>query len=84
MQRILLARALYRQPRVLFLDEATCQLDGDTERRVLDNLEALELTIVSVAHRESAIARAGRIVEVPRATRSKAGSRSSTSEWAAF
>lgn len=69
MQRILLARALYRQPRVLFLDEATCQLDGDTERRVLDNLEALELTIVSVAHRESAIARAGRIVEVPRATR---------------
>lgn len=68
-QRILLARALYRQPRVLFLDEATCQLDGQTERTVLDNLKSLELTIVSVAHRESAIARGGRIVELQSAVR---------------
>jgi ATP-binding cassette subfamily B protein RaxB len=39
-QRLLLARAVYRQPRVLFLDEATSQLDQVTERRVIENLGA--------------------------------------------
>jgi ATP-binding cassette, subfamily B, bacterial CvaB/MchF/RaxB len=49
-QRLVLARALYRQPRVLFLDEATNQLDAETERQVLANLRSLGITIVSVAH----------------------------------
>jgi ATP-binding cassette, subfamily B, bacterial CvaB/MchF/RaxB len=49
-QRILLARALYREPKVLFLDEATCHLDRSTETRVLDNLRSLEVTIVSISH----------------------------------
>ena len=63
-QRILLARALYRRPRILFLDEATSHLDHDTEREVLDNLEALDVTIVSVAHRGSVLARCDRVLRL--------------------
>jgi len=62
-QRLLLARALYRRPRILFLDEATSHLDQQTERRVIDNLQTLHVTIVSVAHRRNAIAAASRIIE---------------------
>jgi len=53
-QRLLLARALYREPSVLFLDEATNQLDPQTERQVLANLRTLGITIVSVAHGDRA------------------------------
>ena len=63
-QRLLLARALYRQPRVLFLDEATSNLDHATEVEVVANLESLDCTIISVAHRRNAIARAGRVVRL--------------------
>ena len=63
-QRILLARALYRSPRMLFMDEATSHLDGETERQVLDNLAALEMTIISVAHRHNALARGGRVIRL--------------------
>jgi ATP-binding cassette subfamily B protein RaxB len=63
-QRILLARALYRQPRLLFLDEATSHLDIDTERRVLDRLANSDMTIISVAHRPDVLARADRIIEL--------------------
>jgi ATP-binding cassette, subfamily B, bacterial CvaB/MchF/RaxB len=59
-QRLLLARALYREPRVLFLDEATSQLDERTERRVLTNLAGLSATIVSIAHGVQAIGLGGR------------------------
>jgi ATP-binding cassette subfamily B protein RaxB len=65
-QRILLARALYRQPRILFLDEATSHLDKDTETRVLDNLRALGITMVSVAHGENALALGGRQIQIKR------------------
>ncbi len=72
-QRVLLARALYRRPRILILDEGTANLDPDTERRVLDMLDSLSITRISVAHRETLLARAdrvflvggGRVVEVP-------------------
>jgi len=63
-QRILIARALYRNPRVLFLDEATSHLDGATERRVLDNLGTLDMTIISVAHRNNALAKGGRVIRL--------------------
>jgi len=62
-QRLLLARALYRRPRILFLDEATSHLDLQTESRVIDNLQTLHVTIVSVAHRRNAISAASRIIE---------------------
>jgi ATP-binding cassette, subfamily B, bacterial CvaB/MchF/RaxB len=60
-QRILIARALYREPSMLILDEATSQLDVATEKRVLENLKTLGITIIMSAHRPDAIAFAGRI-----------------------
>jgi ATP-binding cassette subfamily B protein RaxB len=63
-QRLLLARAIYRRPRVLFLDEATSQLDPATERRIIDNLAALDVTRVSIAHRSNALAAATRFIEL--------------------
>lgn len=72
-QRLSLARALLRQPRVLVLDEATSSLDSETERRIQRAIEGLhqKMTIVIVTHRLSMISGAdviyvldqGRIVE---------------------
>jgi ABC-type multidrug transport system fused ATPase/permease subunit len=58
-QRIDLSRALYRNPRVLILDEATGALDEDTETALLEALEELhgELTMIVIAHRLSTIQR---------------------------
>jgi ATP-binding cassette, subfamily B, bacterial CvaB/MchF/RaxB len=50
-QRVLLARALYRLPRILFLDEGTAHLDTEKEREINANLQHLSMTRVSVAHR---------------------------------
>ena len=60
-QRILIARALYLQPSLLVLDEATSHLDVQTERQVLKNLKNLGITIVMSAHRPDAIALADRV-----------------------
>jgi ATP-binding cassette subfamily B protein RaxB len=59
-QRVILARALYRRPRILFLDEATSHLDVERERVVSDAIHRLELTKVIVAHRPETIASADR------------------------
>ena len=59
-QRLLLARALYREPRILFLDEATSHLDELTESHVLKNLRSLGITTISVAHGENALKYSGR------------------------
>ena len=61
-QRILLARALYKQPRILFLDEATSALDIDRERSVNQAIRHLDLTRVIVAHRPETIATATRVI----------------------
>src|SRR4028118_526870 len=50
-QRVLLARALYRRPRILFLDEGTAHLDDDNERHINEGLRGLSITRISVAHR---------------------------------
>src|SRR5947209_20543662 len=50
-QRILPARALYRQPRMLFLDEGTAHLDVENEKRINASLRQLNITRISVAHR---------------------------------
>ena len=63
-QRILLARALYREPRVLFLDEATSHLDVARERSVNEAVRKLSLTRVIVAHRSETIASADRVVKL--------------------
>jgi len=61
-QRILLARALYRRPRLLFLDEATSHLDIQREAAVNQALQALNITRVIVAHRPDTIRSAQRVL----------------------
>ncbi|HSM22647.1 MAG TPA: peptidase domain-containing ABC transporter, partial [Rubrivivax sp.] len=61
-QRILLARALYKRPKILLLDEATSSLDLDRERTVNAAVKQLALTRVIVAHRPETIASAGRVI----------------------
>lgn len=63
-QRVLIARALYRNPKILFLDEGTAHLDPETERRIAENLRNLKITRISVAHREVAIEGANRVFRV--------------------
>jgi ATP-binding cassette, subfamily B, bacterial CvaB/MchF/RaxB len=58
MQRLVLARALYRRPRILFLDEATSHLDEATEAAIAAALRDLRMTRVIVAHRPATIAHA--------------------------
>jgi ATP-binding cassette subfamily B protein RaxB len=61
-QRILLARALYKEPRILFLDEATSALDVQKERAVNDAIRSLNLTRIIIAHRPETIASAERVI----------------------
>jgi ATP-binding cassette subfamily B protein RaxB len=65
-QRLLLARALYKEPRLLFLDEATSHLDVDNERLVGDAVRRLALTRVIVAHRPETIRSADRQIMLER------------------
>ncbi|MEN9631011.1 MAG: hypothetical protein RJA10_4239 [Pseudomonadota bacterium] len=61
-QRVLLARALYKRPRILLLDEATSALDVDRERQVNQAVRHLQPTRVIVAHRPETIASATRVI----------------------
>ncbi|MDO5639406.1 MAG: peptidase domain-containing ABC transporter [Neisseria sp.] len=63
-QRIILARALYRKPKILFLDEATSHLDTANEKAVNDNLKALNVCKIMVAHRKETIDSADRVVNL--------------------
>jgi ATP-binding cassette subfamily B protein RaxB len=56
-QRILLARALYRDPDALFLDEGTANLDAENEAAIADLIARLPVTRVIVAHRPALIER---------------------------
>jgi ATP-binding cassette subfamily B protein RaxB len=61
-QRVLLARALYKRPKILLLDEATSHLDVPRERLVTDSIKQMNITRVIVAHRPETIAAADRVV----------------------
>jgi ABC-type multidrug transport system fused ATPase/permease subunit len=65
-QRIGIARALYSNPQVLVLDEATSSLDTETERGVMDAVKALqgEKTVVIVAHRLSTVSYCSKIFSI--------------------
>ncbi|BBB64772.1 colicin V biosynthesis protein [Undibacterium sp. YM2] len=63
-QRVLLARALYKQPKVLALDEATSHLDVNNEHKVNQALGNLQLTRIMVAHRPETINTAERVVSI--------------------
>jgi ATP-binding cassette subfamily B protein len=63
-QRLLIARAVYKQPRLLLFDEATSALDASNERTIMDNLERFfrDRTAVVIAHRLSTVKHADQIV----------------------
>lgn len=61
-QRIYIARALYRKPGILFMDEATSSLDHESEGYINRAIKALNITRVIIAHRESTIASADRMI----------------------
>lgn len=61
-QRVVLARALYRKPRILFLDEATSHLDVECERMVNEAVGRMRMTKLIIAHRPETIASADRVL----------------------
>lgn len=61
-QRLLLARAIYHEPRLLVLDEATSHLDIHTEARVNQSLRGLAVPCIMVAHRPETVLKADRIL----------------------
>jgi ATP-binding cassette, subfamily B, bacterial CvaB/MchF/RaxB len=63
-QRILLARALYRDPKVLILDEATSHLDSESEAAINQAIKRLDITRIVIAHRPSTIASAERVIHI--------------------
>jgi ATP-binding cassette subfamily B protein RaxB len=62
MQRILLARALYRRPKLLVMDEGTAHLDAEHESRVNRAIAAMGITRIVVAHRRETLAAAERVI----------------------
>jgi ATP-binding cassette subfamily B protein RaxB len=63
-QRILLARALYRDPKILFLDEGTAHLDIARERMIHATLKELKITRISVAHRPDMATGTDRVLRI--------------------
>lgn len=63
-QRIILARALFRDPRILVLDEATSHLDEERERDVNASIKAHVSTRVTIAHRAATIRMADRVINL--------------------
>ncbi|MET8792077.1 NHLP bacteriocin export ABC transporter permease/ATPase subunit [Streptomyces pseudogriseolus] len=61
-QRLMIAQALIRRPRVLFFDEATSALDNETQRTVIESTKALRATRIVIAHRLSTVLDADRVV----------------------
>ncbi|KVN23235.1 ABC transporter [Burkholderia stagnalis] len=61
-QRVLLARAFYRKPAILVLDEATSHLDVERERSINDAVRAMNVTRIIIAHRPETIRSADRVI----------------------
>jgi len=73
-QRVLIARALYRRPRILILDEGTSHLDLENERAVNAALSQLAITRPVVAHRPETLRAAGRVITLEGGVAREAGS----------
>lgn len=63
-QRVVLARALYRNPHILFMDEATSHLDVENEMEVNSRIQQLNITRIIVAHRPETIRSADKIIDI--------------------
>ncbi|WP_269447413.1 ATP-binding cassette domain-containing protein [Bibersteinia trehalosi] len=63
-QRLFIARALYKKPKILFMDEATSHLDEKNEEIVNQAISQLNITRVIVAHRQSTIRSADRVIQL--------------------
>ncbi|MCL1142744.1 peptidase domain-containing ABC transporter [Shewanella gaetbuli] len=61
-QRLLLARALYQHPKILFMDEATSHLDVDNEAKISEQIKHLDITRIIIAHRPETIKQAQRLL----------------------
>ncbi|MGW2464601.1 NHLP bacteriocin export ABC transporter permease/ATPase subunit [Streptomyces sp. NPDC001761] len=61
-QRLMIAQALIRRPRILFFDEATSALDNDTQRVVIDSTRKLNATRIVIAHRLSTVMDADQVI----------------------
>lgn len=61
-QRLMIAQALIRRPRILFFDEATSALDNDTQRVVIESTRKLNATRFVIAHRLSTVLDADRVI----------------------
>lgn len=61
-QRLMIAQALIRRPRILFFDEATSALDNETQRTVIESTRALNASRVVIAHRLSTVMDADRVI----------------------
>ena len=72
-QRILLARALYKRPKLLLLDEATSHLDVECEAKIVDRLRRMNITRIIIAHREASIRAADAVVRVQRTAPLRSG-----------
>ena len=67
-QRLLLARALYQEPDILFLDEASSHLDVGNEKQINQHLKSLNMTRIIVAHRPQSIAVADKVYRLEHGT----------------
>jgi len=65
-QRVILARAIYRRPKLLVLDEATSHLDVARERFINEAVQQLEITKIIIAHRAETVASAKQVVTLAR------------------
>ncbi len=66
-QRLFIARAIYKKPALLFLDEATSALDKESESAVNQAIKGLDVTRIIIAHRESTVASADRVITLNQA-----------------
>jgi ABC-type bacteriocin/lantibiotic exporter with double-glycine peptidase domain len=65
-QRIGIARALYKKPEIIFLDEPTSNLDNNAELKIIDTLKSLtpDITVVMISHREKAILKCDQVLNL--------------------